>query len=59
MANLASNIRRYDIDWLRVILFATNSVPCGDWNLLDYIWRGGPNITNSTDEDREKLNGRG
>ena len=57
MANLGSNTRRYDIDWLRVILFALLipfHVAIGIY-WTTYGEGVNPNITNSTDEDREKL----
>ena len=52
MANLASNTRRYDIDWLRVILFAL-LIPFHVAIGIYWTTYGGvnPNITNSTDED--------
>ena len=57
MANLASSTRRYDIDWLRVILFGLLipfHVGIGIyWST--YGENVNPNITNSTDEDRELL----
>ena len=57
MANLASSTRRYDIDWLRVILFAL-LIPFHVAIGLYWTTYGegvNPNITNSTDEDRKEL----